>query len=441
MTHYSRTAWCEGMFLRPQHFQQSERAIEQEFKGLNRFQQPYNWGVYKVLVNSNSLKEGLVEVESIDAILPDMTVVQLQNPSAELSPLSIEKGTKDTLVKLTVPAKSLKEKMVADVSEGLVSRYLLKDIDVIDVQTGQDEECIQVASLNMALKANNEKLSGFVELPILKVKEVTSEGVVILDDEFTPPNLNALNDQAMMSCLKNASAMTKIRADVVSQRLLQGKMASASAVDFIMLQMLNRYETILKHLGKLEQIHPLELITLLKGYVGELSTFSSKTKRIPALSDYDHINLTPVVQELNQVLSQYLSVVLDQTANKLPLEARQLGIHVTPLPDKRLLDSSQFVLAVKADTSTEEIRRLVPAQLKFGPAEQIRDLINNQINGINVAPLNVVPRQIPYQTGYVYFEVIKKGPFWNRLKESGGIALQLSGQFPNADIELWSINQ
>ncbi len=235
--------------------------------------------------------------------------------------------------------------------------------------------------------------------------------------------------------------MTKIRADVVSQRLVQGKAASASAVDFIMLQMLNRYETILRHLGQLEQVHPLEFVTLLRGYVGELSTFSSKNKRAPLLIDYEHSNLTSTISELNQVLSQYLSVVLDQTANKLPLEVRQLGIRVTPLPDKRLLESSQFVLAVKADTSTDEIRRLVPAQLKLGPAEQIRDLINNQINGINVAPLNVVPRQIPYQTGYVYFEVIKKGPFWVRLQESGGIALQLSGQFPNSDIELWSINQ
>ncbi|OXE31385.1 type VI secretion system-associated protein, partial [Vibrio parahaemolyticus] len=103
--------------------------------------------------------------------------------------------------------------------------------------------------------------------------------------------------------------------------------------------------------------------------------------------------------------------------------------------------SCQFVLAIKADTTTDEIRRLVPAQLKLGPAEQIRDLINNQINGINVAPLSVVPRQIPYQTGYVYFEVVKKGPFWMRLKDSGGIALHLSGHFPNPDIELWSINQ
>ncbi|MFZ3429337.1 type VI secretion system baseplate subunit TssK [Vibrio harveyi] len=429
------------MFLRPQHFQQSERAIEHEFKGLNRFQQPYNWGVYQVRINPNSLKEGVVEIEKLEAILPDMTLIELQNVNEVLPPLLVEKGTQNTLVKVVVASSSLKEKTIADVSEGVVSRYVLNDLDVIDVQTGQDEERIQVASLNVALKVSNDNLSGFVELPILKIKEVTAEGAILLDEEYTPPHLNVLKDQAMLACLKNVTGMTKIRADVVSQRLVQGKAASASAVDFIMLQMLNRYETILRHLGQIEQVHPLEFVTLLRGYVGELSTFSSKNKRAPLLIDYEHSNLTSTISELNQVLSQYLSVVLDQTANKLPLEVRQLGIRVTPLPDKRLLESSQFVLAVKADTSTDEIRRLVPAQLKLGPAEQIRDLINNQINGINVAPLNVVPRQIPYQTGYVYFEVIKKGPFWVRLQESGGIALQLSGQFPNSDIELWSINQ
>ncbi|ENC6710254.1 type VI secretion system baseplate subunit TssK, partial [Vibrio harveyi] len=424
-----------------QHFQQSERAFEHEFKGLNRFQQPYNWGVYQVRINPNSLKEGVVEIEKLEAILPDMTLIELQNVNEVLPPLLVEKGTQNTLVKVVVASSSLKEKTIADVSEGVVSRYVLNDLDVIDVQTGQDEERIQVASLNVALKVSNDNLSGFVELPILKIKEVTAEGAILLDEEYTPPHLNVLKDQAMLACLKNVTGMTKIRADVVSQRLVQGKAASASAVDFIMLQMLNRYETILRHLGQLEQVHPLEFVTLLRGYVGELSTFSSKNKRAPLLIDYEHSNLTSTISELNQVLSQYLSVVLDQTANKLPLEVRQLGIRVTPLPDKRLLESSQFVLAVKADTSTDEIRRLVPAQLKLGPAEQIRDLINNQINGINVAPLNVVPRQIPYQTGYVYFEVIKKGPFWVRLQESGGIALQLSGQFPNSDIELWSINQ
>ncbi|MGR5235977.1 type VI secretion system baseplate subunit TssK [Vibrio alfacsensis] len=441
MTQFSHTAWCEGMFLRPQHFQQSERAISHQYKGLANFHRAYNWGVWKCYVNPNRLKDGYIEIEQLDAILPDMTFIQWQKGDHGCAPLSVMKGTENTLVKVVVPAFNAKERMVADESEALTSRYLLKDLTAIDVVTGQDEESIQVTSLNIELKASNEKLSGFVEFPVAKIKEVTNDGEIVLDEDYTPPHINLLNDRAMMGCLNNVVAMTKIRADVVSQRLVKGKSASASAVDFIMLQMLNRYEATLRHINELEQVHPLDAVTLLRGYVGELSTFSSKTKRIPKLMEYNHLALTDVFKELNQILSQYLSVVLDQTANKLPLESRQFGIKVAPLPDKRLLNSCQFVLSIKADTSTDEIRRSVPAQLKIGPTEQIREQINNQINGINVVPLSVVPRQIPYQTGYVYFELVKKGPFWMRLQESGGIALQLSGHFPNADIELWSINQ
>lgn len=441
MTQFSRTAWCEGMFLRPQHFQQSERATSYEYKGLVNLQHAYNWGLSTSLISTTALKEGYVDIEKVDAILPDMTLLQWKKGDDGLTPLFVEKGTNQTLIKIIVPASSLKDRLVSDQSEALVSRYLLKDLEIVDALTGQDEECIQVTAINLALTASNEKQPGFIELPILRIKEVTDEGEVILDEDYIPPHINLLNSFVITTCLRNVLAMTKIRADVVSQRLIQGKAASASAVDFIMLQMLNRYEVTLRHFSNLEHAHPLDLVALLHGYIGELSTFSSKSKRVPALKKYDHFDLSSVFHEINQILSQYLSVVLDQTANKLPLEIRQYGIQVTPLPDKRLLESCQFVLAIKADTTTDEIRRLVPAQLKLGPAEQIRDLINNQINGINVAPLSVVPRQIPYQTGYVYFEVVKKGPFWIRLRESGGIALQLSGHFPNAEIELWSISQ
>ncbi|TOF71400.1 type VI secretion system-associated protein, partial [Vibrio parahaemolyticus] len=108
-------------------------------------------------------------------------------------------------------------------------------------------------------KSSNEQLTGYIELPILKIKEVSTEGEVILDDSYVPPLLNLLNDKVMTGYLRNAMAMTKIRADVIAQRLVKGKAASASAVDFIMLQMLNRYEAILKHFSELEKVHPLEL--------------------------------------------------------------------------------------------------------------------------------------------------------------------------------------
>ncbi|MDF5485499.1 type VI secretion system baseplate subunit TssK, partial [Vibrio parahaemolyticus] len=175
------------------------------------------------------------------------TLVNTLISNDSVSPLLIDKNTENTLVKITLPLSSVTGKNVSDVSESIVSRYVLQDIDVIDNLTGQDEETIQVAALNLELKASNDKLAGYVELPILRIKEVTPEGEVILDDEYVPPLINLLSDKVMSAYLRNVIAMTKMRADVIAQRLIKGKSASASAVDFIMLQMLNRYEAKLKH--------------------------------------------------------------------------------------------------------------------------------------------------------------------------------------------------
>ncbi len=125
----------------------------------------------------------------------------------------------------------------------------------------------------------------------------------------------------------------------------------------------------------------------------------------------------------------------------MPLDIRQYGIRVTPIPDKKILSTCQFVIAVKADMVGEELRTRLPSQIKLGPVENIRDLINNQLHGISIAALAVVPRQLPYQTGYHYFEINKQGMYWQRLLESGGLAIHLSGSYPGLDIELWTINQ
>ncbi len=76
-----------------------------------------------------------------------MTLVNTLISNDSVSPLLIDKNTENTLVKITLPLSSVTGKNVSDVSESIVSRYVLQDIDVIDNLTGQDEETIQVAAL------------------------------------------------------------------------------------------------------------------------------------------------------------------------------------------------------------------------------------------------------------------------------------------------------
>jgi type VI secretion system protein ImpJ len=131
--------------------------------------------------------------------------------------------------------------------------------------------------------------------------------------------------------------------------------------------------------------------------------------------------------------------VLEQSAVPIPVEPRRFGVYVAVPPDRSLYTTAGFVLAVRADTPVEELRRRFPSQLRIGPVEQIQELMRLALPGLPVSPLPVAPRQIPYHAGFVYFEMDQSHELWNELKGSGGIALQVSGDVPGLAMELWAI--
>jgi type VI secretion system protein ImpJ len=100
-----------------------------------------------------------------------------------------------------------------------------------------------------------------------------------------------------------------------------------------------------------------------------------------------------------------------------------------------------FVLAVKADLPENSLRTHFPAQIKIGPVERIRQLVNAAMPGIPLKVLPVAPRQIPYHSGYTYFELERQSEFWKELQNSGGFAFHIGGDFPGLELELWAIRQ
>ena len=101
--------------------------------------------------------------------------------------------------------------------------------------------------------------------------------------------------------------------------------------------------------------------------------------------------------------------------------------------------SANFVLAVKADLPVEEVRGNVPRQVKIGPVEKIRDLVNLALPGITLNSMPVAPRQIPYHAGFCYFELDPSSEFWSAIQNSGGVAIHVGGEFPGLAMELWAI--
>jgi type VI secretion system protein ImpJ len=134
-----------------------------------------------------------------------------------------------------------------------------------------------------------------------------------------------------------------------------------------------------------------------------------------------------------------LTAVLEQRAIPIPIEAKKYGIFVAAVADPSLYETAAFILAARADLPAEELRRRFPSQLKVGPVERIRDLVNLQLPGVPVQPIPVAPRQIPFHAGFAYFELDQSHQLWEQLKTSGGVALQVAGEFPGLAMEFWAI--
>jgi type VI secretion system protein ImpJ len=133
-------------------------------------------------------------------------------------------------------------------------------------------------------------------------------------------------------------------------------------------------------------------------------------------------------------------MVLEQTAIPIDLQERKHGIRVAVIADAELLRTAMFILAVNAQMPGEALRMRFPTQVKIGPAERIRDLVNLALPGVALRALPVAPRQIPYHAGYTYFELETRGnELWKQLETSGGLAMHVAGEFPGLAIEFWAV--
>lgn len=324
----------------------------------------------------------------------------------------------------------------------VLARYVAFDEEVADCNAG-DSSVSQVSTGRpdfRLLLGEQQSDQGYVKMKLCEVLDTTPDGVISLDPEFSPTYVNFQASGYLLSCLKEVISMLAHRGDILAERIrATGKVGGAEVGDFMMLQLINRYEPILRHHLGVEQVHPEQIYRELVGLLGELATFSSETKRPRLEGRYLHSDQGMSFRKLMDAIRQVLSMVLEQHAIEMLLQQRQYGIQVSPLHDHKLLGTSSFVLAASAQCDSEELRQRLPAHLKVGPVERIRQLVNLHLPGIKVKPLPVAPRQIPFHSGNTYFALELSSEELAQLERSGGFAFHVSGEFTGLELKFWAI--
>ncbi|MGA7800871.1 MAG: type VI secretion system baseplate subunit TssK [Gammaproteobacteria bacterium] len=442
MSWNNRIVWSEGMFLRPQHFQQHLRYVEGLVEGRCGVLRTGSWGFTELEIDKQLLTLGKLALTSARGVFPDGTPFNVPGDDDGPPVLEIPENIHDTVVYLALPVRraGLPEVRSDGAGDGM-TRYRSRDYEVRDSNTGTDSVAeIRVATPDMRFVLESEGLDGYAAMGVVKIVESRSDRHVIVDDRFMPSALDCRAAPALAGFIRELQGLLHHRGESIASRVSgSGRGGAAEIADFLLLQAVNRYEPLITHLSNSEGVHPEDFYRLAVQIAGELATFTAASKRAPEFPGYRHDNLQGTFDPLVSALRQSLSMVLEQTATAIPLQERRYGIRVAPISDRGLLGSASFVLAVSAKMPDEELRRNFPTQVKIGSVEQIRELVNLQLPGIRVRPLPAAPRQIPYHAGFAYFELDRQSEYWTQLDKSGGFAIHIGGDFPDIELEFWAI--
>jgi type VI secretion system protein ImpJ len=440
--HAHKVIWREGMLLRPQHFQHNDRYHDHQLKSRTQLAGSYMWGLLGLELDLQFLRMGKVVVNRASGILPDGSLFEAEG-SNRLLAVDVPANTGHAAIYLALPlvVDNHIESRRADQSD-VLARYVAYEMEVADSNAGEggaSEVSCARPDLRLLLGEQSDD-QACVKLKICEILDTTPDGVISLDPDFIPTFLQVHASPYLLSCLKEVIGMLGHRGDTLAERIRSnGKVAGAEVGDFMMLQLINRTEPLLRHYLSREQVHPQELYCTLLTLLGELATFSSESKRPSTDNRYAHSDQGTSFRRLMEAIRQVLSMVLEQHAIELPLQARQYGIRVSPVHDPKLLGSASFVLAASAQCDSEELRHRLPAHLKVGPVESIRQLVNLHLPGIKVKPLPVAPRQIAFHANKTYFILELSSEDQAQLQRSGGFAFHVSGEFAELDLKFWAI--
>ncbi len=441
MSNFNKVVWAEGVFLSPQHFQQQDRYHENNLNQFISISRQNFYGFLSLEINKQLLASGNFQLAELSLIFPDGTLFHPTNQDLKRLSISLPTNTPSTTLYLAV---SVLADNVTDTSfdEDSQNRYYAFEKKINDSLNAMSEpKEISISRLNVRLILEDHLNADTSKIPIALISS-NSDGVISIEEDYIPPFLSSQNQPILKSYINEIYGLITQKSRSLAQAVSDpNRGGTIEIIDFLLLQTVNRYQAYLLHFKESSKAtHPEDMFVVLSTLCADLMTFLPE-RVVGDLPIYNHNDIANSFSRLMLKLRKSLSTMIDQRVIRIAMEQRDISTYTAQAPDQSILDTASFVLAVKADIPTEELRIKLPNTMKIATVEKLNDLVGYQLPGVRLLPLATAPRELPFHSGYVYFELERTKGYWELFNDSSAMAFHVSGDFPNIDFEFWAIKQ
>jgi type VI secretion system ImpJ/VasE family protein len=402
---------------------------------------PYPWGICEIKIDEDLATLGKFSIARARGVMPDGTPFSIPDDQPPPPALDVPGDTRDATIYITLPPSHPGAQEFGDADEaGAEIRFLVTDTELVDnFSAERSREPVEVARPNLRFGVTRDQTYGRVLCGLAHVREIQN-GRVVFDDRYIPPALDIAACYPLNHGLTDILGRCEQRMEELALRAVEATDGGADTFgSFLLLQALNRWIPVLRHLASLPVVHPERLFQELASLAGEISTMIRQDRRSPVLPPYSHEDLRGCFDPLFDLLQSMLSAVFDRSAVQLPLEQAGPGAWVSTINDRNLYQSGYFYLAVRAAAAVDEIRNLFPSVAKLGPVERMNAIVDSALPGVPLRHTPTPPPQLRVLPGYVYFELDRGVPDWREFATSNAMGLHVAGDWPQLRMELWCV--
>jgi type VI secretion system protein ImpJ len=432
MIHPRKPVWTEGLFMTPQHLQQSDTYHESLLQARMHAVHAYDWGVTSVQFDERALVGGQLRLIKAHGVFPDGAPFFIGDrgedqiearPLEGAFPAALE--ALDVFLAMPNPRDNNANVSLDPAKATAAHRFVVSQTQVPDLNTGRNETQLTWARSNFRLLFGTEPRDAYQAVRLGQlVRDRT--GAIVVKKSFIPPILHIGASEHLMSGMRRV-----LSALVGKQKSLSDgrRMRTAASVDFQasdtakfwMLHTMNSYIPIVSHIVDHGDCHPEQCFIVLGSLIGELCTFSADGDPT-TIPKFNYLELGDVFEPIFDRVLNLIAGVLAENYVIVPLEKREDGMYLGKFEDPKLPRTHELFLEAKG--SDEGIlRERLPRLMKIGSWTQIGYILNAAMPGVRVGIEYRPPGAIPVKPGLVYLRVDQAGDYWNDILGSGTIAI------------------
>jgi type VI secretion system protein ImpJ len=442
----AKVLWGEGLFLRPQHFQQQDLYHEARLQQTAQALHPYLWGVRHVEWDLDALRADRLRLHALSARFHDGELVDA--PASEALPLPVDLSAVLAEVQrityyAALPALALDGgNAAAERAQSGAARYVQSQRSTPDLYTQAIAADVGFLNKSVRLLSDQEALGGYDCFPLIRLRRVVTGGFEP-DPSFVAPALSLQAAPRLRLMLDHL--LDALQAKVNS---LQGHMRepsrnviefrSGDVSSFWLLHTASTAAATLMHYVRNPELHPERLFEAMLGLAGALMTYS-KQHALSNLPAYRHDDPGASFDSLSDIIRDLLDTVISSKYFAIALHEERPSYHLGKLDAGSVNAQTTLYLAIGAAVPALELVEIVPLRIKAGAPDDVAKCVMSAMPGVRISHAPQVPAAIPVRPDTCYFVLENRGVLYEQMLKAQSISVYIPAGIPDLRVELIAV--